>query len=105
MTQICEKFNKKNLPYGSCKKKIGYFPTLGGVSDKVGKFQLFFFLAAMSSSSSDNVTLSVRPGPLFDSLINCLSIHLPFLSKYCIREGFKKKWEFSNFVGDPPSPP
>ena len=46
MTRICEKFNKKNLPYGSCKKKIGYFPTLGGgggVSDKVGKFQLFFF--------------------------------------------------------------
>ena len=48
MTRTCEKFNKKNLPYGSCKKKkkIGYFPTLGGgggVSDKVGKFQLFFF--------------------------------------------------------------
>ena len=21
---------KKNLPYGSCKNKIGYFPTLGG---------------------------------------------------------------------------
>ena len=38
---------KKIYPTGHVKKKkIGYFPTLGGeggVSDKVGKFQLFFF--------------------------------------------------------------
>ena len=47
MTRICEKFNKKNLPYGSCKKKNWIFSNFrgggGGVSDKVGKFQLFFF--------------------------------------------------------------
>ena len=44
MTRICEKFNEKNLPYGSC-KKVEYFPTLGGRggdSDRVGNFQLFF---------------------------------------------------------------
>ena len=49
MTRKCEKFDEKYLPYGSCKKKIGYFPNLGGggggVSDscKIPTF-LYFFL-------------------------------------------------------------
>ena len=45
MTRICEKFNKKNLPYWSCKKKIGYFPTLGGEGGSPTKFENsnFFF--------------------------------------------------------------
>ena len=46
MTRICEKFNKKNLPYGSCKKKIGYFPTLGGEGGGLRqswKIPTFFF--------------------------------------------------------------
>ena len=53
MTGKCEKFYEKNLPYESCKKKIGYFQTLGGggwVSDKVGKFQ-FFFNPSLSGST------------------------------------------------------
>ena len=51
LSVICKKphivcfLNKKNFPYGSCKKKIGYFPTLGGRGGLwiVGFFQLFFF--------------------------------------------------------------
>ena len=51
MTGICEKFNEKFYSTGNVKKKkIGYFPTLGGgISDKVGKFQLFFFNPSLSN--------------------------------------------------------
>ena len=44
MTRKCEKCNKKIYPTGHVKKKIGYFPTLGGRGGlrKVGIFQLFF---------------------------------------------------------------